>query len=88
MLARAVVWGLLDVNPAKQGVENPQRRRNEKRRFESWEEIEAVTERLEARVAEMVLFAAATGIPHSRVAGRNPEEAEFRRTVIVEGYER
>jgi hypothetical protein len=31
VLARAVVWGLLDVNPAKQGVENPQRRRTEKR---------------------------------------------------------
>ena len=23
VLARAVVWGMLDVNPAKQGVENP-----------------------------------------------------------------
>jgi hypothetical protein len=30
VLARAVVWGMLDVNPAKQGVENPQRRRTEK----------------------------------------------------------
>ena len=36
VLARAVVWGMLDVNPAKQGVENPQRRRTEKRPFESW----------------------------------------------------
>ena len=62
VLARAVVWGLLDVNPAKQGVENPQRRRTEKRPFESWKEIEAVTERLEPRLAAMVLFAAATGI--------------------------
>lgn len=35
VLARAVVWGMLDVNPAKQGVENPQRRRTEKRPFES-----------------------------------------------------
>ncbi len=40
VLARAVVWGLLDINPAKQGVENPQRRRTEKRPFESWEEID------------------------------------------------
>ena len=62
VLARAVVWGLLDVNPAKQGVENPQRRRTEKRPFESWEEIEAVSERLEPRLAAMVLFAAATGM--------------------------
>jgi integrase len=62
VLARAVVWGLLDVNPAKQGVENPQRRRTEKRPFESWEEIDAVTERLESHLAAMVLFAAATGM--------------------------
>ena len=45
VLARAVVWGMLDVNPAKQGVENPQRRRTEKRPFESWDELEAVAER-------------------------------------------
>jgi hypothetical protein len=35
VLARAVVWGLVDVNPAKQGVDNPQRRRTEKHPFES-----------------------------------------------------
>jgi hypothetical protein len=35
VLARAVVWGMLEVNPAKQGVENPQRRRTEKRPFDS-----------------------------------------------------
>jgi hypothetical protein len=32
VLARAVAWGMIDVNPAKQGVDNPQRRRTEKRR--------------------------------------------------------
>ncbi len=62
MLARAVVWGMLDINPAKQGVENPQRRRTEKRPFESWHELEAVTERLGPRLGPMVLFAAATGM--------------------------
>jgi integrase len=62
VLARAVVWGMLDVNPAKQGVENPQRRRTEKRPFESWEELEALAERLGARLGAMVLFAAATGM--------------------------
>jgi hypothetical protein len=36
VLARAVVWGMIDVNPAKRGVDNPQRRRTEKRPFESW----------------------------------------------------
>jgi hypothetical protein len=35
-------------NPAKQGIANPQRRRTEKRPFESWEELEAVAERLGA----------------------------------------
>jgi integrase len=62
VLARAVVWRMLDVNPAKQGVENPQRRRTEKRPFESWDEIEAVVERLEPRLAAMMVFAAATGM--------------------------
>ena len=62
VLARAVVWGLLDVNPAKQGVENPQRRRTEKRPFESWEQLEALADRLGLRLGPMVLFAAATGM--------------------------
>jgi hypothetical protein len=34
VLALAVVWGMIDSNPAKQGVDNPQRRRTEKRPFE------------------------------------------------------
>jgi integrase len=62
VLARAVLWRLLDVNPAKQGVENPQRRRSEKRPFESWEELEALADRLGPRLGPMVLFAAATGM--------------------------
>src|SRR5688572_21669202 len=39
VLARAISWGLIDVNPAKQGVDNPQRRRTEKRPFQSWAEL-------------------------------------------------
>jgi integrase len=62
VLARAVVWRMLDVNPAKRGVENPQRRRTEKRPFESWEELEALADRLGLRLGPMVLFAAATGM--------------------------
>jgi integrase len=62
VLARAVSWGLLDVNPAKLGVENPQRRYTEKRPFESWEELDALAGRLGPRNGPMVLFAAATGL--------------------------
>jgi integrase len=62
VLARPVSWGLLDVNPAKLGVENPQRRYAEKRPFESWEELGALAGRLGSRYGPMVLFAAATGL--------------------------
>ncbi len=62
LLARAVVWRMLDVNPAKQGVENPQRQRTEKRPFESWDELEAVAARLGPVHGSMVTFAAATGM--------------------------
>jgi integrase len=62
VLARAVSWGLLDVNPAKLGVENPQRRYTEKRPFQSWEELYALAGRLGPRYGPMVLFAAATGL--------------------------
>jgi integrase len=62
VLARAVVWRLLAVNPAKQGVDNPQRRRTEKRPFESWEQLDALAARLGARLGAMVVFAAATGM--------------------------
>jgi integrase len=62
VLARAVSWGLLDVNPAKLGVGNPQRRYTEKRPFESWEELYALAGRLGPRHGPMVLFAAATGL--------------------------
>ncbi len=46
VLARAVSWGLLDLNPAKLGVENPQRRYTEKRPFESWDELHALADKL------------------------------------------
>jgi integrase len=62
VLARAVVWGMIDVNPAKLGVDNPQPRRREQRPFESWAELDAVAARLTLRYAPMVIFAAATGL--------------------------
>jgi integrase len=62
VLARAVSWRLIDVNPAKQGVDNPQRRRTEKRPFESWDELNALAGELGPRYGPLVLFAAATGL--------------------------
>jgi len=61
VLNRALEWGLIDVNPAKTGVDNPQRRRTEKRPFESWDEVEAVAAKLDG-YGPLVLFAAATGL--------------------------
>jgi integrase len=54
--------GLLDVNPAKLGVENPQRRYREKRPFDSWDEVYALADRLGPRHGPVVLFAVATGL--------------------------
>src|SRR5215204_3663694 len=62
VVARAVNWGLLDVNPAKLGVENPQRRYTEKRPFESWDELHTLADTMGPRHGPMVLFAAATGL--------------------------
>src|SRR3954453_17277451 len=62
VLARAVVWGMIDSNPAKQGVDNPQRRRTEKRPFESWAQLDELALRLGPRYGPPVLFAAATGL--------------------------
>lgn len=61
-LSRAVLWGLIDVNPAKLGVDNPSPRRREQRPFESWAEPDAVVANLAPRYRPMVIFAAATGL--------------------------
>src|SRR5579864_1123611 len=62
VLHRAVAWGLLDVNPAKVGVDNPVRRRKEQHPFESWAELEALAAAIGPRYGPMILFAAATGL--------------------------
>jgi integrase len=62
VLHRALVWGMIDVNAAKVGVDNPTPRRKEQRPFESWSEIEAVAAALGRRYGPMILFAAATGL--------------------------
>jgi len=62
VLHRAVAWGMLDVNPAKVGVDNPVRRRKEQHPFESWAELEVLVEAIGPRYGPMILFAAATGL--------------------------
>jgi integrase len=62
VLQRAVAWGMIDINPAKVGVDNPVRRRKEQYPFESWAELEAVAEAIGRRYGPMILFAAATGL--------------------------
>jgi integrase len=61
-LARAVSWGMINTNPAKEGVENPQRHRVEQRPFESWDELHRLAGRLGPQLGPLVLFAAATGL--------------------------
>ena len=53
---------MIDVNPAKLGVDNPTPRRKEQRPFESWAELDAVVATLPPRYGPMVLFADATGL--------------------------
>ena len=68
VLNRAVAWGLLDVNPAKRGVPNPQRRcRRSSGRSSRGQQIEAVAERLGPMYGPMVVFAAATGLRPSEL---------------------
>jgi integrase len=62
VLARAVVWGMIDANPANLGVDNPSPRRREQRPFESWAELDTVAANLSPLNRPMVIFAAATGL--------------------------
>jgi integrase len=62
VLHRAVAWGMIDVNPAKVGVDNPVRRRKEQHPFESWAELQALARAIGPRYGPMILFAAATGL--------------------------
>ncbi|HEY3205731.1 MAG TPA: hypothetical protein VGJ58_02150 [Gaiellaceae bacterium] len=62
VLSRAVLSGMIDVSPAKLGVDNPSPRRREQRPCESWAELDAVAANLTPRYRPMVFFAAATGL--------------------------
>ncbi len=67
-----VFWGLIDVDPAKLGVDNPSPRRREQRPFESWAELDAVAAHLSPRYRRMMIFAAATGLRPAEWLARMP----------------
>lgn len=82
VLSRAVAWGILDYNPAKRGVSNPLRRSQEKRPFESWQEIEALAAQLGPVYGPMVVFWAATGLRPAEIFGLERRDLDFRAGVV------
>ncbi len=82
VLNRAVAWGLLDFNPAKHGVSNPQRRPKEKRPFESWAQIEAVAAKLGPVYGPMVIFGAATGLRPSELFGLEQHDVDRELAIV------
>src|SRR5260221_4604728 len=75
---------MIDVSPARQGVGNPQRRRTEKRPFESWAQLAAVAARLDACSGALVMFAAATGLrPGEWIAVEQRDVDRVARVVYV-----
>jgi integrase len=85
VLQRAVAWRMIDVNPAKVGVDNPTRRRREQHPFESWAELDAVASAIGSRYGPMILFAAATGLrPAEWIALERRDVDREERVVYVE----
>jgi integrase len=82
VLHRAVAWGMIDVNPAKVGVDNPVRRRKEQHPFESWAELEAVAEAIGPRYGPMILFAAATGLRPAEWIALEKRDVDRRERVV------
>jgi integrase len=82
VLHRALVWGMIDVNPAKVGVDNPTPRRKEQRPFESWEEIEAVATALGRRYGPTIVFAAATGLRTAEWVALEKRDIDLEQRVV------
>jgi integrase len=82
VLSRAVVWGMIDVNPAKLGVDNPVPWRKEQRPFESWSELDAVVASLAPRYRPMVIFAAATGLRPAEWVALEQRDVDLRARVV------
>src|SRR6266540_7446360 len=82
VLARAMVWGMIDVNPAKLGVDNTSPRRREQRPFESWAELDAVAANLTSRYRPMVIFAAATGLRPAEWVGLEWRDVDLEARVV------
>jgi integrase len=82
VLNRAVAWELIDVNPARRGVDNPSPRSQEKRPFESWAEIDAVAAQLGPVYGPMVVFAAATGLRPAELFALEQREVDLAASVV------
>jgi integrase len=82
VLHRAVAWGMLDINPAKVGVDNPVRRRKEQHPFESWAELEALARAIGPRYGPMILFAAATGLRPAEWIALEKRDVDLKERVV------
>jgi integrase len=82
VLNAAVAWELIDANPARRGVPNPLRRFPEKRPFESWQQINALSAQLDAVTGPMVVFGAATGLRPAELVALDQRDVDHAGGVV------